>query len=96
MGKGRRRKKTERKITGARNKMIFMGLAVRREEICNKMSLDSSPSPAKFGQVKLSKVQFTHVWSEDNIISQPMELLGTLKELIFEMCPQHSAWNNAQ
>lgn len=49
MGKGRRRKKIERKIIGVRNKMIFMGLVVRREEICNKMFLDLSFSFVKFG-----------------------------------------------
>lgn len=40
------------------------------------MSQTVSPSPTTgFGQVKLSKVQFTHTLSDDNTISYPMELL---------------------
>ena len=46
-----------------------------------------SPSPTTgFGQVKLSKVQFTHTLSEDNTISYPMELLRAVNEPLFEMC----------
>lgn len=50
------------------------------------MSPDWSPTPTtEFGQVKLSKVQFTHVLSEQNTIFYPMELLRALNEPIFEM-----------
>lgn len=42
----------------------------------SEMPPHSSPSPAtKCGQLKLSELQFTHVLSEDNVISYPMELL---------------------
>lgn len=64
----------ERK-TGARNKLRgSQGSTVTWRDL--EWLPNSSPSPAtNFGQVKLSKVQFTQVLSEHNTISYPVELL---------------------
>lgn len=51
------------------------------------MSPDLSPSlGTEFGQVKLSKVQFTHTLNEDKTISYPMELWRAVNEPLFEIC----------